>query len=106
MLQLLIIDVNSLSSLACRRQFGLVVLINEVKLRRARLVVGSSGMGDRVLGSTPGAGKSISVYNQPPYNGLLKEVKHSLRIKMGPSVQLRFAVFLLNSVCVQYCCNN
>ena len=26
----------------------------------------STGMGDRVRGSTPSAGKSTSVYNQPP----------------------------------------
>ena len=34
------------------------------KLLCAGLV--STGMGDHVPGSTPGAGNSISVYNQPP----------------------------------------
>ena len=50
-----------------RPRFGVVVnalvSINEVNLRRARLVMGSS---DRVRGSILVAGKSISVYNQSP----------------------------------------
>ena len=47
--------------------FGVVVSalvsINEVNLRRARLLLGSVTVS---MGSTPGAGRYISVYNQSP----------------------------------------